>query len=191
MSQQQLLIDIISILENLNIQYMLTGSTVSSVQGEPRSTHDIDIIISINKEDIEKIYMGLKNDSYYIDLESIKDAIENKSMFNLIDMNEGDKVDFWLLTNTPFDKKRFERKIKTNIFNKTMYVSSYEDTILMKLKWSKDSFGSKKQYIDALRVYEINKDLINNEYLLYWSKILDIEDLLEKMLSEVVVFDKN
>lgn len=30
-----------------NIPYMLTGSLVSSLQGIPRSTHDMDIIVSI------------------------------------------------------------------------------------------------------------------------------------------------
>ena len=28
---------------------MLTGSIVSSLQGEPRSTHDIDVVIAIDK----------------------------------------------------------------------------------------------------------------------------------------------
>ncbi len=42
MSQQELLINAVRALENAHIDYMLTGSVVSSLQGEPRSTHDID-----------------------------------------------------------------------------------------------------------------------------------------------------
>ncbi len=44
MLQPQLVIQIINILSKNNIEYMLTGSFVSSLQGEPRLTHDIDLI---------------------------------------------------------------------------------------------------------------------------------------------------
>lgn len=49
MSQQELLKKIIEILDGTGIQYMLTGSVASSLQGEPRSTHDIDMVIGIEK----------------------------------------------------------------------------------------------------------------------------------------------
>jgi len=76
-------------------------------------------------------------------------------MFNLIDTTEGDKIDFWILTNDAFDKSRFKRKIEEDIFGFSMKVSSPEDTILAKLKWIKLSGGSQKQFTDALRVYEV------------------------------------
>ena len=47
MSQQSLLKKVIQRLENLGIEYMITGSIVSSLQGEPRSTHDIDVVIAM------------------------------------------------------------------------------------------------------------------------------------------------
>ena len=43
MLQPQLVIEVINILNKNNIEYMLTGSFVSSLQGEPRLTHDIDL----------------------------------------------------------------------------------------------------------------------------------------------------
>jgi hypothetical protein len=39
MSQQELLKKAIQALDQAGIQYMITGSVVSSLQGEPRSTH--------------------------------------------------------------------------------------------------------------------------------------------------------
>jgi len=36
-----------------------------------------------------------------------------------------------------------------------IWVSSPEDTILAKLRWANLSGGSEKQFIDALRVYEV------------------------------------
>ena len=34
---------------------MLTGSLVSSLQGEPRATHDIDVIVSLRAEDLNGV----------------------------------------------------------------------------------------------------------------------------------------
>ncbi len=47
MSQQELLKKVVLTLEQLAIGYMVTGSLASSLQGEPRSTHDIDIVIDL------------------------------------------------------------------------------------------------------------------------------------------------
>lgn len=47
MSQQELLAKVVHTLEQLEIEYMVTGSIVSSMQGDPRSTHDIDIVVNL------------------------------------------------------------------------------------------------------------------------------------------------
>ena len=46
MPQQELLIKVVQALQNADIDHMVTGSIVSSLQGEPRSTHDIDVVVS-------------------------------------------------------------------------------------------------------------------------------------------------
>ena len=45
MSQQELLKQVVPILTAASIEYMVTGSIASSLQGEPRLTHDIDLVI--------------------------------------------------------------------------------------------------------------------------------------------------
>jgi hypothetical protein len=47
----------------------------------------------------------------------------------LIDTNEGDKIDFWILTNDSFDESRFERKYTEDLFGANVKVSTPEDTI--------------------------------------------------------------
>ena len=184
MPQLELLEKTVKILTGNNIQYMLTGSIVSSLQGIPRSTHDIDIIISITKADIPKIIKSFSQEDYYINENSIEEAINNKSQFNILDINEGDKIDFWILTDSEFDKIRFSRKQKVILFNFEAYVPTAEDTILQKLYWSKLSDGSKKQYNDALNVFEIQYGKLDIKYMANWSKKLGIESLFNKIKSE-------
>src|SRR5439155_8362441 len=109
---------------------------------------------------------------------------KHKSMFNLLDTTEGDNVDFWILTERPFDKSRFERKQEENVFNTKMKISRPEDTILAKLLWSKLSGGSEKQFTDALRVYEIQYGNLDLYYIEEWVNRLQVNELWQKLKTE-------
>jgi hypothetical protein len=102
----------------------------------------------------------------------------------LLDTTEGDKVDFWILTTEPFDQSRFSRKQEEKVLGVSMKISTPEDTILMKLKWAKQSGGSEKQFTDALRVYEIQYVNLDLSYMETWSSILNIEEFWERLKRE-------
>ena len=113
-----------------------------------------------------------------------KEAIKNNNQFNVLDINEGDKIDFWILTDSKFDRSRFSRRKKVRMFGFETYISAPEDTILQKLFWSKLSGESIKQYKDALSVFEIQYGDLDIKYMTSWSKKLDIETLFNKLISE-------
>jgi hypothetical protein len=184
MSQQELLKKVIQALDHSGIEYMMTGSIVSSLQGEPRSTHDIDLVIAIQRSNVHKLVEVFPPPDFYLDQESVIDAINRQSMFNLIDVKEGYKVDFWVLTDDPFDLSRFSRKISEDFMGLKMQVSTPEDTILAKMRWAKLSGGSEKQFTDALRVYEVQYGKLDLDYLEYWARKLDIESLWIRLRDE-------
>jgi len=184
MSQQELLKKVIQVLKQSGIQYMLTGSISSSLQGEPRSTHDIDIVVTIQKYRAHELAKAFPSPDFYLDERSIFDAINSQNMFNLIDLKGGDKVDFWILTSEPFDRSRFSRSYSEKFMGIEMQVSSPEDTILAKLRWAKLSGGSEKQFTDALRVYEVQYGKLDISYIEHWAKKLDIESLWRRLTGE-------
>jgi hypothetical protein len=53
-------------------------------------------------------------------------------------------------------------------------VSTPEDTILMKLRWSAKAGGSEKQLSDACRVYELQAGALDEAYLERWAETLDV-----------------
>ena len=55
MSQQELLKKVVQTLDQIGIDYMITGSMASSLQGEPRSTHDIDVVLAIQEIDVDNL----------------------------------------------------------------------------------------------------------------------------------------
>jgi hypothetical protein len=106
-------------------------------------------------------------------------------MFNLIDSSAGDKADFWLLTEAPFDRERFSRRMWVEALGLELSVSTPEDTILMKLHWSAQAGGSEKQLGDALRVYELQSGALDEEYLDEWAARLDVAAALAAIRRQV------
>ena len=93
MSQQEVLTHVVEALEASQTPYMLTGSLVSSLQGEPRSTHDVDFVVLLERGSSVRLFAALSRIGGYLDRESIERAIESQSMFNLIEPELGIKVD--------------------------------------------------------------------------------------------------
>ena len=187
MSQQKLLKAVIGVLDQARIQYMVTGSVASSMQGEPRSTHDIDMVIAIQESKAHELSEAFPPPDFYLDENSILDALKNQSMFNLINSKAGDKVDFWVFTDDPFDRSRFSRRISVDFMGIQMQVSSPEDTILAKLRWAKLSGGSEKQFTDALRVYEVQYGQLDVNYLEDWANKLNVQSLWKKLTKEAQI----
>lgn len=186
MLQPKLLKKVLVLLEENHIDYMITGSLASSMQGEPRATHDVDILVNITHSAIPSLINTFIPPDYYISESAIEDAIVRKSMFNLLDTTEGDKVDFWILTDDTFDQSRFARKYEEKISGLSMKVSRPEDTILMKLRWANLSGGSEKQFTDALRVYEVQFGNLDLNYIESWTEHLQVEGLWVRLQQEAL-----
>jgi hypothetical protein len=179
-------------LEAAGIEYMLTGSLASSLQGEPRATHDIDIVIAVRTSPgaaAATFKVSFPEPDFYLDEEAAQRAIAHREMFNLIETSEGDKVDFWLLTDEAFDQARFARRYLEQFEGIRLRVSTAEDTILMKLKWAVLSGGSEKQFVDALRVYEVQYAQLDQAYLDSWAPRLGVTDLLTRLRVEAQPLD--
>jgi len=78
MSQQELLRKVIQSLDDAGTQYLITGSVASSLQGEPRSTHDIDLVVAIERSDAKKLVKAFPSPAFYLDEGSIMDAINRQ-----------------------------------------------------------------------------------------------------------------
>lgn len=183
MSEQSLLIRVVAALASAGVDYMLSGSLASSLQGEPRATHDIDLVVALRPADIPVVAAALSGPSVYLDERAMEEAVRRRSMFNLIDSASGDKVDFWLLTDDPFDRERFARRIEVEALGLRLRVSSPEDTILMKLRWAAQAGGSEKQVGDAAGVYEFQGDVLDEAYLERWARALEVTALLAEVRS--------
>lgn len=184
MSQQDLLKRVVEALSAAGIEYMITGSIASSLQGEPRLTHDLDVVIAIEPHQLPALVAAFPLSQFYLDEEAAREALRTAGMFNVIDVSEGDKIDFWLLRDDPFDRSRFARRYEEEVLGTRIKVSSPEDTILAKLWWASLAGGSEKHFQDALRVYEVQLGTLDVGYLDEWAERLDVRELWSRLQAE-------
>lgn len=184
--QGALLKDITSFLEKNKIPYMITGAWSVIFYGRPRASHDIDFVVEIDKKDLNKTIGSFKTlpHEFLVQTEQIRDAVLEKSMFNILHLPSVLKLDFWILGDDLFNKTRFLRRKKEKILNQYMYVATAEDTILKKLLWYKES-KIEKHLIDAAFVYQIQRKRLDEMYLEKWAK----KQHTLKFLKELAVID--
>lgn len=171
----ELLKDIARRLEDAGIEYMMTGSMALAFYSTPRMTRDIDIILQVSYADVGKIVALFKKD-FYIDENSVRQAVRDQSMFNIIHNESVLKVDFIIRKDEEYRKEEFLRKRKITIEGFQVSIVSPEDLILSKLVWAKTS-QSALQLRDVKQMM-LNAKQIDHEYLTKWSKTLGVEELL-------------
>jgi D-ribose pyranose/furanose isomerase RbsD len=106
----ELLKDICSRLDNADIDYMVTGSIAMALCAVPRMTRDIDIILDVNVSDIEKIINLFEKDSY-INETAVKEAVQNRTMFNIIHNDTVIKVDLIIMKDFEYLIEEFSYKL--------------------------------------------------------------------------------
>ncbi len=173
--QAKLLKDITHFLSLHKIPYMITGSWSSIYYGRPRASHDIDFVVELPIENIKKTAQLFSQlpDTFMIQLDTIKEAIKNKSQFQAVHLPTMLKMDFWILTDQEFDKIRFQRRKKIKLFNQLMEMATPEDTIVQKLIW----YGKgeiEKHLVDAAFVLQIQGKNLDKKYLTSWINKLNL-----------------
>lgn len=179
---------VIDIFEKLSIPYYIGGSIASSIYGIARATIDVDIVANLDIHNIPALKQHLEND-YYIDGDMIKEAIRNKSSFNLIHLETVIKIDVFVYKDDPFQRNVIQRRLEDTLeednTGRTFYFSSPEDIIINKLMWYKTGGEvSDRQWLDVMGVIKVQGESLDKSYLKNWSQRLQIVELLNKAFDE-------
>jgi len=101
---------VLDVLEALGLEYMIWGGVAAIVYGEPRYTQDMDLVLKLDSRRAHLMAKALKEDHYYVSLESILEAIAHNSYFNVIHFYTNIKVDFWVPGYDPIIQWAFEHR---------------------------------------------------------------------------------
>lgn len=166
-------------LERNNFSYMLTGSVAMTYYSEPRMTRDVDLVVEINEEDKNKLIKLFDRD-YYISEEAVSNAINNRSMFNLIHLESVVKLDLIVRKENEYRLLEFDRRKKVDFANFKLWIVSKEDLILSKLIWMKDS----KSDLQIKDIKNLLSNSFDDKYLINWAKKLNVYDLMEAIQND-------
>ena len=180
---EKLLIQVASILDQLKIDYFITGGLARAIWGTPRSTSDIDVVIKILESQVGLLAKALRKISKlgYIDEDTAKEAVRHKGEFNFIDPNSGLKVDFWVAKNNAKSLSEFHRRVLKNVEGTKIYFISPEDLVLNKLEWHKQG-GSQVQLEDVKSIIKSSGKNLNMTYLRKEAIKLEVDGILNELL---------
>jgi hypothetical protein len=165
--------------EQAGIAYMLTGSMAMNYYAQPRMTRDIDVVVAIVPDDVQRV-IDLFRPDYYVSEQNIRESLAAESIFNLIHNESVIKVDCIVRKTSEYRRAEFDRRQKISILDFTTYIVSKEDLIISKLSWARDSH-SELQLGDVKNLLTTGYDL---DYLKRWTRELRLHKLLEECLRD-------
>ena len=172
-------------LNNANIEYMVTGSVASILYGEPRMTHDIDLVIKISENDVPSLAELFPEEQFYCppsDIILSEISREVRGHFNIIHHQTGLKADLYPIGKDPLHKWAMDKRQKIKFDNDHIYVAPPEYVIVRKLDYFREG-GSEKHLTDIKKMLRYSADTINMSILKEKTAQLSLQEQLNKVLN--------
>jgi hypothetical protein len=182
----QALTPLVEVFDRFGIKYYIGGSVASSVHGKRRYTQDVDVVAALQLKHVQTLVAMLQQE-YYIDADMIRDAIRNRSSFNLLHHDTGVKVDVFVQKPDPFAQQELRRAREEvlEVGSRLFFFASPEDMILAKLDWWKLGGGvSNRQWNDILEMMKEKHAALDIAYLRHSAPMLGVVNVLEKALND-------
>lgn len=175
MNQAELLSQVVRHLESLGLVYMVVGSLASSRYGEPRFTRDIDLVVDLTSEMVERFCAPFEGDEFYCSRSAIEDAVKRRQPFNVIHTLSGEKLDFMPVRSDAWGKEQLARRRRMIVLDPVeAYVAGPEDVILAKM-WYFDIGHSDRHLRDIASMCKVGP--IDKAYVSHWAQQLGYEEI--------------
>jgi hypothetical protein len=175
--------EVIKHFEDLGVEYMLVGSVASSLRGIARSTLDIDLLARLDQTQAQGLIERVQSD-FYVSTPAVTEALQRKSMFNLVQFASGFKIDVYVLGGKPFEQAEFARRQPISSEGQILWVATPEDLIISKLDWYRlGGRISERQWRDVLGLVQLHQSALDRPYLELWLARLDLLELWSRVLD--------
>jgi len=181
--QAELLRKMATTLERLGVPYAVVGSTASTAYGEARLTNDIDIVLDLQAEDVERFCNEFPEPEFYLSRRAVEAAVQSRFQFNIIHPTSGLKVDCILVGNNEFDRGQLARAVRV-VRKDSGYAVQFaapEDVILKKMEYYRLG-QSEKHTRDILGILREQGNRIDREYIRQWAEKMGLTEIWEAIL---------
>lgn len=185
MTQTELLRYLFPLLEESGIEYMLTGSFASGLYGEPRLTLDIDLVVVLSKEQVPGFLKRFSPVEFYSSDELVYSAIKNHSLFNILHIASGNKIDLKVREDNEYARVEFSRRRRLFILsNLEGWVAAPEDVIINKMRFYREG-GSEKHLRDITGIIKVSKTEIDMAYINEWAEKIQLMEVWNAVLQKL------
>ena len=116
------------------MRHYVGGSIASSAHGVPRASIDADVVAELFAPHAAPLTAQLRG-ADYVPEQRVEKAIARRTSFNVIHLETMVKVDVFVSSDRPNDRRAFDRVRSVPVEGGAIPVSSPEDTVLAKLEW--------------------------------------------------------
>ena len=164
-------------LNRLGVRYIVSGSVAAILYGEPRLTHDVDIVVLLRSEDIQRLSETFPAPEYYLppsDLIAVEIAREQRGHFNLIHADTGFKADFYTSGRDELHAWAFRNARRMEFRGEPITVAPVEYVIVRKLEYFREG-GSEKHLRDIRAMLAVSGDQLDRAELDEWIRRRGLE----------------
>jgi hypothetical protein len=146
---------------------MVSGSVAAIAYGEPRLTHDVDLVAVLERQHIARLPQAFPPSEFYCPPEEemrIEAEREQRGHFNLIHHETGFKADVYLAGRDPLHAWALARTRRIDVDGEPILLAPPEYVILRKLEFFREG-GSEKHVRDIQSILAVSPDLIHRDEL--------------------------
>jgi hypothetical protein len=150
-------------LNALGVAYMVSGSVAVIIYGEPRLTHDVDLIVVLDREQIARLPEVFPPGEFYCpptEVISVEAAREQRGHFNIIHHETGFKADVYLSGRDPFHAWGLARARQLEVEGQALVLAPPEYVIVRKLEYYREG-GSEKHLRDIRSMLDASPGAID------------------------------
>lgn len=171
-------------LNQAHIEYMITGSVASILYGEPRMTHDIDLVIKLSEKDVIDLSNVFPGDQFYCpptDVIRSEISREARGHFNVIHHRTGLKADLYPVGKDCLHQWAMGQRRTVQFDNAQIHVAPPEYVIIRKLDYFREG-GSQKHLTDIKKMLKYSGDILDMAMLKEKAAQLCLQEQLNKVL---------
>jgi len=165
-------------IEAMGLDYMVTGSVASSSYGEPRFTHDIDLILWLPALSVENLGRAFPLDEFYCPPDETlhaEAARDQGGHFNLVHHETGFNADVYLATEDDLTTwAASHRRLIEILPGRSIFLAPPEYVILRKLQYHSEVAGE-RHIRDIRSMLQVCAEEIELGFLDGWVTKLGVE----------------
>jgi hypothetical protein len=183
MNAEELMLAAASALERSGIPSMLVGAFSASYHGIARSTQDVDFVVQVEELPVSLLAATLGPD-FRIDPQLRLESFTFGQYYKIDRLDSTFVIELFLLKDDPHSQASFTRRIRVRYGGSEVYVSTAEDLIVTKLRWSQGGRRS-KDIVDARNVLAVKWGLLDMGYIRRWCAEHGTVGVLESTLKMI------